>query len=224
MASIFKQKDVWHIRFYFRGAPYKKSLGAISEHKANRAKQRVEARLADLKGGFLKAPEDADLAEFIVRGEVVPCSEAALANDETFESVRQSYLEYAEARRAPTTLVTETVHLRHFEQCLEQRSDTLIGNIKPGDIERYATQRRRKVTGTTVNKELQTLRQFFDHAMTLGAIEANPTYQVKRFKRSGVDHRFMTKAEMDEQVQRGGLSDKEIKSLHRFRYLMWRAE
>ena len=47
MASVFKQGDAWHIRFYFRGKPYRKSLGQITAHKARRAKQRVEARLSD---------------------------------------------------------------------------------------------------------------------------------------------------------------------------------
>ena len=49
MASVFKQGDAWHIRFYFRGKPYRKSLGQITAHKARRAKQRVEARLSDPK-------------------------------------------------------------------------------------------------------------------------------------------------------------------------------
>ncbi|MBM4040367.1 MAG: hypothetical protein FJ290_17810 [Planctomycetes bacterium] len=68
MAIIFQQKNAWHLRFYFRGKPYKKSLGPVSEHKAQRAKQKVEARLADLKSGFLVVPPGADLAEFLVRG------------------------------------------------------------------------------------------------------------------------------------------------------------
>lgn len=219
IASIFKEKNAWHLRFYLRDSPYKRSLGAISEHKVHRAKQRVEARLAHLKAGFLKLPDDADLAEFIIRGQVIPTPEAR-ASKETFLSVRDSYLEYAEPRRAPTSLATEHVHLRHFDKFLGERVTAPIEEIEVADIERYATERRHKVTGTTVNKEDQTLRQLFDHAVRLGAVEANLTCPVKRFKRSASEqHRFMTKSEIDEEVERAGLTEKEIKRLYRFRYL-----
>jgi len=218
MASIFKQANAWHIRFYFRGKPYKRSLGPTTERKARRVKQRVEARLADLKAGFLQVPENADLAEFLVRGQVVARREAARALG-SFETAVQSYLDYAAPRRARTTLATERIHLGHFERFLEARAALPISEITAADIERYLTQRLRRVTGTTANKELQTLRQLFDYAARHRIINGNPTYNVARFKRSGRPHRFMTKAEIDEQIRRGGLSDKEIKALRRFRYL-----
>jgi len=65
MAGLFKEKNAWHIRFYLRGKPCRKSPGPITERKARRAKQKVEARLADLKAGFLRIPENADLAEHL---------------------------------------------------------------------------------------------------------------------------------------------------------------
>lgn len=218
MPTLFKQNEIWHLRFYFRGKPHTKSLGRITEHKANRAKQKLEARLDDVKAGFIKPPEQADLAEFLVRGEVVspPTVEAPA---ESFASVKRLYLEYAAPRRAATSLATERIHLRHFERFLGRRADSPITDVTTADVERFMSQRRRRVTGTTVNKELQTLRQLFDYAVKHGYARQNPTYDATRFKRTGKPHRFMTKVEIDEQIQRGGLSDDEIKILHRFRYL-----
>ena len=218
VSTLFKQKDAWHIRFYFRGKPFTKSLGHVSEHKASRAKQKLEARLDDLKGGFIRVPEHADLAEFLVRGEVVspPAGEAPA---EPFVAVKELYLEYAAPRRAATSLSTERIHLNHFERFLDRRAELPITDITTADIERFMSQRRRHVTGTTVNKELQTLRQLFDYAIKLGYASENPTYNATRFKGTGKPHRFVTKEEIDEQIQRSGLSDDELKALHRFRYL-----
>jgi len=218
MASIFKQGSAWHIRFYLRGKPYRKSLGQITEHKARRAKQRVEARLSDLKAGFLTVPDGADLAEYLVRGEVVVPTEEQ-EDGASCENVVLSYLHYAEPRRAASTLATERIHLGHFQRFLGNRIVSPISDITTADIELYLTARRRRVAGTTANKELQTLRQLFDYAVRHGHIANNPTYDATRFKRSARPHRFMTKVESDRQVRRGGHSDDEVKELLRFRYL-----
>ena len=218
MASIFKEKNAWHIRFYYRGTPYRKSLGAVSDLKARRAKQRVEARLADLKAGFLKAPADADLAEYMVRGDIIT-SQETVQQEESFASLKESYLDYARPRRAPSSYITEQVHLRHLEKFLGDAIDDPVSRISTADIERYLTWRRSHVSGTTANKELQTLRQLFDYATRHGLIDVNPTYAVARFKRSGRPNRYLTKAEIDDQIQHGGLSQSQIKGLRRFRYL-----
>ena len=219
MASIFKQKDVWHVKFYLRGTAYRKSLGTASEHKAIRAMQRLENRLADLKAGFLKLPVNVDAAEFLVRGEVVRQEDADTTAAATFAEVRPSYFEHVSPRRAPSSFATEKIHLHHFEGFLKRRVELPLSDITTADIEGYATQRRKAVSGTTVNKELQTLRQFFDYALRHSHIKVNPTYNVPRFKKAGRPHRFMTKAEIDDQIERGGLSDDEVKGLLRFRYL-----
>ncbi len=164
MACVFKQGGAWHIRFYLRGRPYRKSLGSVSEHKALRAKQRVEARMADLKGGFVKLPENVDLAEYVVRGETVPLPDAA-SGSASFSSVKLAYLEYARPRRASSSLVTERIHLAHFEEFLGDRTALPISELTTADVEKYLTERRRDVTGTTANKELQTVRQLFDFAV-----------------------------------------------------------
>jgi len=218
LASVFKQGNAWHIKFYFRGSPYKKSLGPISEHKAHRAMQRVEARLADLKAGFLRVSSGADLAEYLVRGEVVE-REKVTQILVTFEAVKDSYLKYAEPRKAGTTFCTEKVHLRHFEQFLGARVAAPISEVTTADIQCYLTDRRQRVSGTTANKELQTIRQLFDFARRQGAVGSNPAHDVSRFKHSGRPHRFMSKQEIDDQINRGGLTEKRIKVLKRLRYL-----
>jgi integrase len=137
----------------------------------------------------------------------------------SFEDVGIEYLEYARPRRAPSSLTVEQIHLRHFERFLGERARLPISNLTTADVERYLTERRRKVTGTTANKELQTLRQLLDFARKRGDIEHNPTYEATRFKGAGRPHRFLTKAEIDGELQRGGLSEEELKALRRFRYL-----
>jgi len=143
----------------------------------------------------------------------------AVGSHETFEAVHRSYLEQAGARRAPSSLATEGIRLRHFAGFLGERAAMPASEITPTDIERYLTHRRREVTGTTANKELQTLRQLFDYAVRQGTIGHNPTYNVPRFKRSGRPHRFMVKAEIEEQLRRGGFSSSEARTLRRLRYL-----
>jgi len=218
MANIYKKKDTWHIRFYLHGKRYKKSLGISSKHKALRAKQKLEARLADLKSGFLKMDQDVDIANYLISGQTVR-EKQVTTSQITFDDIVILFLNHVEFRHSPNFIVTEQIHLRHFGKFLKNRATGPISDITLTDIERYMNKRRKKVCADTVNKELQTLRLLFKYAQKHNYIEINPASNVSRFKHSGKSHRFMTKAEIDNQIKRGGLSDKEISKLQKFRYL-----
>jgi hypothetical protein len=69
----------------------------------------------------------------------------------------------------------------HWKQALGSKC---LREILPGDIERYAATRRRKVTPATVNRDLAFLKRVFNVAIADGKAEANPVRKVTFLRRT----------------------------------------
>jgi hypothetical protein len=70
-----------------------------------------------------------------------------------------------------------------------------LGQIVPGDIDRYVARRVREVAPATVNRELSFLRRVFNVAIADGNADANPLKAVKFFKENNARVRFLTEEE-----------------------------
>jgi len=68
----------------------------------------------------------------------------------------------------------------------------LLSQVLPGDIQRYAARRLRKVAPATVNRELSFLRRVFNLALADGKVDRNPFRQVKFFKENNERVRFLS--------------------------------
>jgi hypothetical protein len=64
----------------------------------------------------------------------------------------------------------------------------LLKDITAKRIEEYASWRRNDVKGTTVNKELSTIRTMFDKAVDWNFIAANPARKVKELPDDSAIH------------------------------------
>jgi hypothetical protein len=56
----------------------------------------------------------------------------------------------------------------------------------------------------------------FKFGLSIGACADNPVSRVQRLKEGGKSHRFLTKKEIDEAVERGGLNEVDLKELRRY--------
>jgi len=70
-----------------------------------------------------------------------------------------------------------------------------LGQITPGDIDRYAKRRALEVAPATINRQLSFLRRVFNVAIADGKAEKNPLRQVRFFKENNARVRFLTDQE-----------------------------
>src|SRR5438093_9966959 len=77
-------------------------------------------------------------------------------------------------------------------------SDTRVCEITTKRIEAYASWRKATVRGTTVNKELSSIRTMFDKAVDWKFIEASPARRVKELPDDSAIHdRYLRVSEFD---------------------------
>jgi len=220
MAHLEKQGERWHVKFYYGGRPYKRTLGDLDHKQARIVKQRVELKLSQTKAGLLLVPSGVDVGDFIVYDESTQEGQRKRAPSILLAELIRAFEDRVRTQQAPSTFATTKIHLAHFKRIVDASGRTRADIISPRAIEQYTRARltRDRVSKTTVNKELQTIKQLFDYGVELGYVADCPVKRGMKFKGAGGPHRFLTKAEIDE-LTTVGLSKKQMKELKYYRYL-----
>jgi integrase len=126
-------------------------------------------------------------------------------------------------RKEPSTLRGERLHVRHFHRHLGV--NRVVQSITKADLQEYVVKRLkerhrgRPIRPDTVRKELVTFRMLWNWGVEEGLLVGRaPT---KHVALPLVDEKppFMTRAEIDGMVRRGGLSDEETRSLWKSLFL-----
>ena len=220
MAALVKRGKQYHVKFYYRGKQYLRTLATADEEDADHARKAAERRIHLLRTGALDVPEGTDPGAFIVGNRAAGPEPAKEKPKPSVQALFREYLEWAKPpRKAEASWRTERTHLGNFEAFLGSKVSMRADRVTPELIERFMRRRGLKVRPTTINKELQTLRQAFDYAVRHGHLDANPLTGVKKLKDSSENHRFMTKAQIDEVLGGGTHTDEQKRELKRFRYL-----
>ena len=81
---------------------------------------------------------------------------------------------------------------RYWKQAFQGRT---LGQISPGDVERYQAQRIKTAAPATVNREVMFLKRVFNVAIADGLMQANPTKRVKLFRENNARVRFLSEEE-----------------------------
>jgi integrase len=137
----------------------------------------------------------------------------------SFVAAMEDYFDVQADMKAASSLQTERVHLRHLQRALGPKVTQSVNQILTEDLERFIRQRLKEVDRTTVKKERQTLAVFFAWLVARGDLRANPCAALPRFKAGKQRGRFRTLAEIEEILDRGGLSEAEVGELSKCLYL-----
>ena len=226
MASLRRRKNVYQVRFYYKGQKGQVSLGRVQQKQAKSALRQVEARLASLQSGLDELPEDVSLEEYLLHG---PQAEPA---PESRGTIHDMIARYREAHRPPakaeSTTKTERTHLNRFAAYASESGLTDPGDITREDIEDHlqqfldepSTRRKGKTTSpNTVNRHLRTLKQLFAYGAEHGWTEENVCRRIGECESVESELRFMAKREIQEAIERGGMTEDEIREMWRYRYL-----
>jgi integrase len=195
-------------------------------------KARVEDTIRLLKQGRIEIPKGADPGVWIMSDGKLERKPNDNGNGPvTVGSICDAYFN-DQVDKASTTLDGEGVHIRHLKRIL--RANTRFSSLTLQKMQKYVNRRLQegnrfggKVSGTTARKELTTFMQIWDWARQRGYVDSScpikdpgrPRKWAVKIPKPEENERFMTWAEIERRIARGGLSDIKKKELWKYLFL-----
>jgi integrase len=218
MASVSfdPASNQFHIRFRFAGQAFKRSLKTAIQKEATAALARVEETLSLLQRGVLELPAEADPATFLLSGGKTKQRPQKVEKALTLGQLIDSYLKsLPEQAKEKTTLKTEATHIKHFRARLPMSK--AVDSLTTNDIQQFINaESRRKVrtkfiSPDTIKRHMDTLKCILNWAIKQELVKQVPTLSNLVFGKRDEKLPFMTRAEIEGIIARGGLQPEEIK-------------
>lgn len=225
MASLHKdpKSPNYSVRFRFEGRNVNRSLGTPVKSVAVGMCSRIKETLYLLQTARIEVPPGVDPVTFILS------DGKALKKTVTRKSIGlndlyATYLEkLPEGSKEGSTLEGEGIHLNHLKRHLGPGRK--VQSISKADLQNYVTSRLKdiyrgeKIQPDTVKKELVTFRMLWNWGVEEGLLSGpSPTKQVV-LPLTDEKPPFMTRAEIEAIIARGGLNIKQQKELWESLYL-----
>ena len=166
MSRIYKRGNLWYLDFEHNGKRQRKSLGTRSKAIAELALKDIDVKIArqSLDLGPTEKMNFDDFAKKFL----------------DWYEVQNSIKSYQDYRN----LFVSTI-IPYF-------SKTKLNNITIERIETYKFERIKKISSSTVNKELVALRHLFNKAILWGYLSRNPAKEVDKLRVKQKKFRFLT--------------------------------
>jgi len=220
MASVAFNDGKARIFFRFAGRQYNRTVPVKSQRAADALCETVDETIADLERGRLTLPPDADVAAFLISGGSLVKGRERVTTPKvlTLADVIDRYRTDAPNHlEASTRQIQET----HFRRLLEVFPAKAIESLGASAAQSYISARaKRKHRGRTIQrqtieKELQTLRQVWAWVAKRSKDVPPPPFTLKElsFPKATEKPPFMSWAQIEREVARGGLKETEIAAL-----------
>jgi integrase len=213
MANLGRKNGVFLIRFRYRGKEYKRSLKTINRLDAEAAQSNVQLTIHRLLTGMTELPDGIDPGDFIVSGgTLVKVTELpAPVVYPTTAALIERYLAAKKGAVADTYHASQKIHLGHFKKHLDVFADKACNEVTDGHVKRFFEARLKIRHSETVKKERITLLQFYQWvaANKEAPAFASPVTFLPPSMSSGDRPRFQTVDEINQILDRGGLSPEE---------------
>jgi integrase len=146
-----------------------------------------------------KVGPSAKLADIVLQKRKVQIAEGRLLDKKKdykvkFEEFADEYLEVHCKSNNKTWSTSDQLNLAGLKKYFAGR---YLHEISPEDIERYRTERIKKVTKSTVNRILNCLSSMYNRAIEWGKAEYNPMSKVKLYKVPQKRIRYLEREEID---------------------------
>jgi integrase len=169
--GVFKKQGNWWIDFYHQGKRIRRKVGP-SKKVAEMALADVQVKKA--KNDFLGVCEPKKIL---------------------FKDFAKEYLEYSKANKARSSYDRDvTIIQKHLVPVL---GDLMLSRITVKHVEDHKRQRLDAVAPSTVNRELNTLKNLFRKAVEWGYLTQSPTAEVKKIKTANQPFRFLSGEEIE---------------------------
>jgi integrase len=209
MASLQLKGDSWYCQFIYRKERYTFTVGKVEEIEARAVKAKVEYILMRLKQNLLDVPAGLNIVTFIhYDGKPPPAVLAAapLPKETPFSEFRDSFLKtFGNGAVDENTLYTEKIHLAHLATTLGEKFP--MNALTLSDLQRHVDRRQKDVAGTTIKKEIDTLRSAWNWASRMGHVEGNFPGGKLIYPKGEDKLPFMTWQEIERRLAAGGDPD-----------------
>ena len=175
--GVYKKDNRWYIDYYLPNGKRKReavSIEGVDPSKINRedAKKALSIRKSEFAQGKF------DIAQ--------------TKKPVLFKRLAERYLEYSKTNKRAWK--RDEHSLKHFVSFLKGKT---LQQITPWLIEKYKSERKQKVKPSTVNRELDTLRNMLNMAVSWKMIDESPYKGIKHFKVNNSNLRILSDEEFN---------------------------
>lgn len=215
MAWLTKRGNVFHLGFRYSGRIFRTSLRTTNRRIADAAVSRVDENIRLVETGRLTIPVDTrELTTFLLsdgRLSERPVLPTVISLSDVFDAYRNSM---ADGSMEANSLATIKIHTSHLKRILG--SDLPMKSLSFADLQIYVDKRskekgrrNKKLSPTTIKKELATLRVIWSWAIKHQHVTDPFPGKGLRFRKTEEKPRFQTWDEIEYQIRRGALENDE---------------
>ena len=224
MAWLEQRGNQFHLGIRFGSRKLKRSLQTNDAKAAQELADRVERRMKLIEQGDLKLPPDADPMTFLLSdGKLTLPVELTVGL--ALAKLCQQYLDQLPlGSLEANTIDTLKTHLKHLRRVLGDRFR--VDRMTFADLQRYADARSREsgrrdktVSPVTIKKELTSFSGVWTWGVRMGLLQGAFPNKGLRFPKTEDKSPFQTWAEIERQLELGGLSETEQAELWEGLYL-----
>ncbi len=206
MASLQKKGDSWYCQFLYQRQRHTLAVGKVKESEAKATAARVDYILMRIRQRLLEVPAGMSILTFIEHDGKPPPAAVIASQSTIFSELRQRYLEtFGNGALESNTLYTARIHLNHLAETIGESFK--MDQLGHADLQRHISRRQKEVAGTTIKKEIDTLRAAWNWACRMGF--AHGVYPCAGLVYPKGDDKlpFMTSEEIERRIKAGGNSD-----------------
>lgn len=225
MAFLEQRNNRYRLVFVYRGKRYARSLKRADQKAADAICDGANKLLWQLEQGFIEAPHDVDIQDFVVgEGKVKEKPKPKGNKNLTLAELCDAY-EKALAGGAveENSLATVKMHLRHFKKTFGDGFH--ISTLTQPDLQRHVDRRTKVVHGgkalspVTLRKEMTSFSACWNWGVQAGLVTGQFPNKGLKYPKGQEKPPFRTRDEIDRVIQRGALSAQESAELWECLYL-----
>ena len=214
MAWLEQRSGQFHLGIRIGARKVKRSLQTDDPQEAHDIAGRVERRMRLIKQGDLVPPDGADLFTFLVSdGKLVQPVNVSVGV--TLKELCTRYVnEMPAGTMEANTLYTIKIHLAHLRKILGDKFN--VECLRFADLQRYVDERSKNagrrgktISAVTIRKELASFSGVWSWGIRMGLIEGIFPNKGLRFPKTQEKPPFQTWAEIEREIELGGLSEQE---------------
>jgi integrase len=217
MGWVERRGKKYRLSFRYGGELFRHSLGVESQKEADESLAVVERNLRLLEEGILDLPRGADLPLFLLSGGKLT-ARPEVHEVVTLGGLIDLYMGAHVGAKEKNTLYTARIHANHLRKTLGD--GFAIQSLTAADLQSHI-QRRAKAKGRggkplrpyTIKKEITGLSGVWTWAVRMGHLTGTFPNHGLVYPKSAEKPPFHTRAEIEEQLKRGGLTEDEKREL-----------
>ncbi len=226
MAALQYRNETYRVIFRYQGKQQSFTIGKVSSGEAATKCAQVDYLLMRLRQNLAVLPAGMDIVEYVqFDGQKPPVEDPLPAPAKlTLQALQQQYLATHENSLEASTLATLQIHFRHFARHFGDSFP--IADLTLADLQGYVDGRMkphgkkaRKVSATTIKKEIVSLRTAWNWAARMDLVSGRFPNEGLRYPKTTEKPPFQTLAEIERQINAGGLSEAQQAELYDSLYL-----